>query len=93
MQLWSFCEEKTVQLVRVAFFRSDFLQNPYFSYYTSLYIPVFEGHDKVTYKLLNAINCQLLILKGKKKLHKAYFLVLLTDRMHFTLHCNYDNLL
>ena len=26
-----FCEEKSVQLVRVAFFRSDFLQNPYFS--------------------------------------------------------------
>ena len=25
-----FCEEKSVQLVRVAFFRSDFLQNPYF---------------------------------------------------------------
>ena len=30
-----FCEEKSVQLVRVAFFRSDFLQNPYFSSYTS----------------------------------------------------------
>ena len=29
-----FCEEKSVQLVRVAFFRSDFLQNPYFSYLT-----------------------------------------------------------
>ena len=26
-----FCEEKSVQLFRVAFFRSDFLQNPYFS--------------------------------------------------------------
>ena len=26
-----FCEGKSVQLVRVAFFRSDFLQNPYFS--------------------------------------------------------------
>ena len=26
-----FCEEKSVQLVRVAFFRSDFLQNPYYS--------------------------------------------------------------
>ena len=26
-----FCEEKSVQLVRVKFFRSDFLQNPYFS--------------------------------------------------------------
>ena len=26
-----FCEEKSVQLVRVASFRSDFLQNPYFS--------------------------------------------------------------
>ena len=26
-----FCEEKSVQLVRLAFFRSDFLQNPYFS--------------------------------------------------------------
>ena len=25
-----FCEEKSVQLVRVAFFRSDFLQNKYF---------------------------------------------------------------
>ena len=25
-----FCEEKSVQLVRVAFYRSDFLQNPYF---------------------------------------------------------------
>ena len=25
-----FCEEKSVQLVRVAFFRSDILQNPYF---------------------------------------------------------------
>ena len=25
------CEEKSVQLVRVAFFQSDFLQNPYFS--------------------------------------------------------------
>ena len=25
-----FCEEKSVQLVRVAFFRSDFLQNSYF---------------------------------------------------------------
>ena len=31
MQLWSFCEEKSVQLVRVAFFRSNFLQNLYFS--------------------------------------------------------------
>ena len=27
-----FCEEKSVQLVRVAFFRSDFLQNPYYKY-------------------------------------------------------------
>ena len=26
-----FCDEKSVQLFRVAFFRSDFLQNPYFS--------------------------------------------------------------
>ena len=26
-----FCEDKSVQLFRVAFFRSDFLQNPYFS--------------------------------------------------------------
>ena len=26
-----FCEEKSVQLVRVAFFRSDFLQNQYFN--------------------------------------------------------------
>ena len=26
-----FCEDKSVQLLRVAFFRSDFLQNPYFS--------------------------------------------------------------
>ena len=26
-----FCKEKSVQLFRVAFFRSDFLQNPYFS--------------------------------------------------------------
>ena len=26
-----FCEEKSVQLFRVAFFWSDFLQNPYFS--------------------------------------------------------------
>ena len=26
-----FCEEKSVQLFRVAFFRSDLLQNPYFS--------------------------------------------------------------
>ena len=26
-----FCEEKRVQLFRVAFFRSDFLQNTYFS--------------------------------------------------------------
>ena len=25
-----FCEEKSVQLFRVAFFQSDFLQNPYF---------------------------------------------------------------
>ena len=44
MQLWPvekgtcvvlqvpFCEEKSVQLVRVASFRSDFLQNPYFSW-------------------------------------------------------------
>ena len=35
MQLWQvkqvpYCEEKSVQLVKVAFFRSDFLQNPYF---------------------------------------------------------------
>ena len=30
-----FCEEKSVQLVRVAFFRSDFLQNPYFSNFKS----------------------------------------------------------
>ena len=29
------CEEKSVQLFRVAFFRSDFLQNPYFSNVTS----------------------------------------------------------
>ena len=27
-------EEKSVQLVRVAFFRFDFLQNPYFSSYS-----------------------------------------------------------
>ena len=27
-----FCDEKSVQLVRVASFRSDFLQNPYFSH-------------------------------------------------------------
>ena len=26
-----FCEEKSVQIVKVAFFQSDFLQNPYFS--------------------------------------------------------------
>ena len=26
-----FCEEKSVQLFRVTFFQSDFLQNPYFS--------------------------------------------------------------
>ena len=26
-----FCEEKNVQLFRVAFFHSDFLQNPHFS--------------------------------------------------------------
>ena len=26
-----FCDEKSVQLVRGASFRSDFLQNPYFS--------------------------------------------------------------
>ena len=26
-----FCEEKSVQLFRVAFFQKDFLQNPYFS--------------------------------------------------------------
>ena len=32
MQLWiPFCEEKSVQLFRVAFFRRDFFQNPYFS--------------------------------------------------------------
>ena len=29
----SFCAEKSVQLVRVAFFPSDFLQNPYFRTY------------------------------------------------------------
>ena len=33
-----FCEEKSVQLVRVAFFRSDFLQNPYFSGFQNLQI-------------------------------------------------------
>ena len=27
-----FCEDESVQLFRVAFFRSDFLQNPYFSW-------------------------------------------------------------
>ena len=26
-----FCEDKSVQLLRVAVFQSDFLQNPYFS--------------------------------------------------------------
>ena len=26
-----FCEDESVQLFRVAFFQSDFLQNPYFS--------------------------------------------------------------
>ena len=26
-----FCEDESVQLFRVAFWRSDFLQNPYFS--------------------------------------------------------------
>ena len=31
MQHWPFCDEKSVQLVRVASFQSDFLQNPYFS--------------------------------------------------------------
>ena len=29
--IWKKSEDKSVQLVRVAFFRSDFLQNPYFS--------------------------------------------------------------
>jgi hypothetical protein len=28
-----FCEDESVQLFRVAFFRTDFLQNPYFSGY------------------------------------------------------------
>ena len=31
-----FCEDESVQLFRVAFFRSDFLQNPYFSDLKSL---------------------------------------------------------
>ena len=33
-----FCEEKSVQLVRVAFFRSDFLQNPYLNRLIILHI-------------------------------------------------------
>ena len=41
-----FCEEKSVQLVRVAFFRSDFLQNPYCraaqKYCEKTFLSVFE---------------------------------------------------
>ena len=34
--IWKKSEDKSVQLVRVAFFRSDFLQNPYFNNITDV---------------------------------------------------------
>ena len=36
-----FCDEKSVQLFRVAFFRSDFLQNPYFSLWVKVNPPFY----------------------------------------------------
>ena len=40
-----FCEEKSVQLFRVAFFRSDFLQNPYFSTHFANWFIVSRDED------------------------------------------------
>ena len=37
-----FCEEKSVQLVRVAFFQSDFLQNAYF------FLTIYVGAKSLT---------------------------------------------
>ena len=39
-----FCEEKSVQLFRVAFFRSDFLQNPYFRWQVKFKKRLKNGH-------------------------------------------------
>ena len=45
-----FCEEKSVQLVRAAFFRSDLLQNPYFKIEALLAIKNNEpGFDRCSF--------------------------------------------
>ena len=62
-----FCEDKSVQLLRVAFFQSDFLQNPYFSgnlyYHWLMFVCLFSPWDedifKHTYSIFKDSNANL----------------------------------
>ena len=51
-----FREEKSVQLVRVAFFRSDFLQNPYFNDLTQKVSPLNTFNDYLAWPRIFVTN-------------------------------------
>ena len=56
-----FCEEKSVQLVRLAFFRSDFLQNPYFSEQIFQKQPnsAVAGKKRYRLRIAHTLGCQI----------------------------------
>ena len=71
----TFCEEESVQLFRVAFFRNDFLQNPYFKktneininqqiYFLTLSLNIYEKYT---------VNQQIIVEKLGFFVNDTYF--------------------